>query len=177
MTTIGSPFAMQFMYEALEKMGEYDALIDSIRTKYQPMVDAGASTVWEMFDGADFDSQGFPTRSHCHAWASSPVWFLPRIVLGIRQTRAGGKAFEISPWIGDLKKASGSMATPKGAVHVDWKLSGKTLRINIKAPKGVKVAFKPNAGHKGLQLVVENNHKQDTEDLACLESIQTEIKH
>lgn len=158
MTTIGAPFAMQFMYEALEKAGEYDALLDSIRTKFQPMIDAGASTVWEMFAGSHFDTQGFPTRSHCHAWASSPIWFLTRIVLGIRQTQAGGKAFEVSPWIGDLKKASGSMATPKGAVHVDWKLSGKTVRVNIAAPKGVKVRFTSNASLEGLEVIVDQKN-------------------
>lgn len=159
MTTIGAPFAMQFMYEALEKAGEYDALLDSIRSKYQPMIDVGASTVWEMFDGADYDSQDFPTRSHCHAWASSPIWFLTRIVLGIRQTQAGGKAIEISPWLGDLKKASGAMATPKGPVHVDWKLTGKTLRINIAAPKSVKTQFKSNVSHEGLEVIVEEKDK------------------
>ena len=155
MTTIGSPFAMQFMYEALEKAGEYDALLDSIRIKFQPMIDVGASTVWEMFAGSDFDTHGFPTRSHCHAWASSPIWFLNRIVLGIHQTKPGGKAFEISPWIGDLKKASGSMATPKGPVHVDWKLKGKKLRVNINAPKGVKIEFKSNTSHEGVGVIVE----------------------
>ena len=155
MTTIGAPFAMQFMYEALEKAGEYDALLDSIRTKFQPMIDSGASTVWEMFAGSHFDTQGFPTRSHCHAWASSPIWFLNRIVLGIRQREAGGKAFEISPWIGDLKKASGATATPKGPVAVDWKIKGKILQVTIAAPKGVKAEFKPNASHKGLDVIVE----------------------
>jgi len=155
MTTIGSPFAMQFMYEALEKAGEYDALLDSIRTKFQPMIDVGASTVWEMFAGSDFDTHGFPTRSHCHAWASSPIWFLTRIVLGIRQTEPGGQAFEISPWIGDLKKASGAMATPKGPVHVDWKIDGEKLHVNITSPKGVKIGFKKNASLEELDVIVE----------------------
>jgi alpha-L-rhamnosidase len=157
MTTIGSPFAMQFMYEALEKVGEYDALLDSIRTKFQPMIDVGASTVWEMFAGSDFDTHGFPTRSHCHAWASSPIWFLTRIVLGIRQTAAGGTAFEVSPRLCGLTQASGSMATPKGPVHVDWKIFGKTLRVNIGAPKGVKVDVEHNASLRGLEVVVENH--------------------
>lgn len=157
MTTIGSPFAMQFMYETLEKNGEYDATIDSIRSKFQPMIDAGASTVWEMFAGSDFDTHGFPTRSHCHAWASSPIWFLNRIVLGIRQTQPGGKAFEISPWISGLKHASGSTATPKGAVHVDWKIKGDTLQINISAPKNTKVEMKSNESHLGFEIAVEMN--------------------
>ena len=145
MTTIGAPFAMQFMYEALEKAGEYDALLDSIRSKYQPMIDAGASTVWEMFAGSHFDTRGFPTRSHCHAWASSPISFLNSIVLGIRQTQAGGRAFEISPWIGDLTSASGAMATPKGPVRVAWKLKKGQLQVYMSAPKGVALVFKENA--------------------------------
>lgn len=153
MTTIGSPFAMQFMYEALEKEGEYDALLQSIRTKFQPMIDVGASTVWEMFAGSDFDTLGFPTRSHCHAWASSPIWFLNRIVLGIRQTQAGGTAFEISPWLGDLKQASGATGTPKGPVSVDWKIVEDRLEVAISAPEGVAIEWCPNVSHAGLKVV------------------------
>ena len=152
MTTIGAPFAMQFMYEALEKAGEYDALLDSIRSKYQPMIDAGASTVWEMFAGSQFDTRGFPTRSHCHAWASSPISFLNSIVLGIRQTQAGGRAFEISPWLGDLTSASGAMATPKGPVRVAWKLKKGQLQVNVSAPGGVAVVFKENASFANYEV-------------------------
>jgi len=154
MTTIGSPFAMQFMYEALEKAQEFAALLDSMRTKFQPMIDAGASTVWEMFAGSDFDTRGFPTRSHCHAWASSPIYFLNRLVLGIRQTAPGGKTFEISPWIGGLHYARGATATPTGLVAVEWKIRGDTLLITVTAPEGVKTTFIPNDSHKNRQLKI-----------------------
>ncbi|MEN8255669.1 MAG: alpha-L-rhamnosidase C-terminal domain-containing protein, partial [Verrucomicrobiota bacterium] len=155
MTTVRAPFAMQFMYEALEGLGELDAVLDSIRTGFQPMVDAGADTVWETFAGSTCSPDGFPTRSHCHAWSSSPIWFLNRIVLGIRQTAVGGKAFEISPWLGGLRHARGATATPKGLVSVDWKIKGKALEVSIAAPKGVKVEFKPNASHEGLEVKVD----------------------
>ena len=69
---------------------------------------------------------------------------LNSIVLGIRQTQAGGIAFEISPWVGDLTSASGAMATPKGPVRVAWKLKKGQLQVNVSAPKGVKVTFKAN---------------------------------
>lgn len=154
MTTVFSPFAMQFLYEALEELGEMDAVLASIRTGFQPMVDAGASTVWETFAGSTFSPNGFPTRSHCHAWSSSPIYFLNRIVLGIRQTEVGGKTFEISPWLGDLKWARGASATPKGLVSVEWKIKGKTLLVSVKAPKGVRAEFEPNASHEGLSVNV-----------------------
>ena len=126
----------------------------AMHTRFQPMFDAGASTVWEMFPGSDFDANGFPTRSHCHAWSSSPIYFLNRIVLGIRQTAVGGAAFEISPWLGNLRRARGGTATPKGVVSVDWKIKGKVLSVAIKAPNGVKTEFKPNASHNGLSVEV-----------------------
>jgi alpha-L-rhamnosidase len=154
MTTIGAPFAMQFMYEALEKAGEYDALIESISTKFQPMIDAGASTVWEMFPGSHFDTRGFPTRSHCHAWASSPIYFLNRIVLGIEQTKAGGTAFEISPRLCGLTHASGATATPQGKVSVDWKLVDNKLHVTIEAPEGVEAEFKSNSTLENYEIVL-----------------------
>ncbi|MCK5675963.1 MAG: alpha-L-rhamnosidase N-terminal domain-containing protein [Verrucomicrobia bacterium] len=152
MTTVGSPFAMQFMYEALDALDQPDAILESIRTSFQPMFDAGSSTVWEMLPGSAFDTNGFPTRSHCHAWSSSPIYFLNRIVLGIRQTAVGGKAFEVSPWLGGLRHARGATATPKGPVSVDWKIKGETLTVAIVAPTGVKIGFKPNASHEGLEV-------------------------
>ncbi len=157
MTTVSAPFAMQFMYEALEELGEFDAVLDSMRDGFQPMVDAGADTVWETFEGSTCSPKGFPTRSHCHAWSSSPVYFLNRIVLGIRQTAPGGRAFDVSPWVTGLKNASGATATPKGPVSVNWKISGKTLRIRMNAPAGVKTTFKPNASQDGLEVILEKS--------------------
>ena len=150
MTTVGAPFAMQFMYEALEALGEPDAILASMRAGFGPMVDAGADTLWETYADSTCSPDGFPTRSHCHAWSSSPIYFLNRIVLGIRQTLPGGTAFEISPWLGGLKSARGATATPKGLVSVDWKVNGSTLTITASAPKGVKLSFAPNASHAGL---------------------------
>ena len=154
MTQVGSPFAMQFMYEALEKFGQYDAILGSIRKDYSPMLDAGATTVWETFAGSTNPSKGFPTRSHCHAWSSSPIYFLNRIVLGIRQTEPGGKSFEISPWICGLRYAHGATASSNGPVTVDWEIKDDTLHITITAPKGVKTTFVPNSSHKNRQVKI-----------------------
>jgi hypothetical protein len=158
MTVIGSPFVMQFMYEALEKAGEFEALLNSIQTNFKPMINAGASTVWEMFAGSDFDTNGFPTRSHCHAWSSSPIYFLNRIVLGIRQTAPGGKVFQISPWLGSLTHAHGATATPNGPVAVEWKLKDRSLNVTITAPKRIKTTFVPNTSHPaGAAQVIRKN--------------------
>ena len=152
MMSVCAPFAMQFYYEALEKLNEPEAVLDSIRKSYQPMIDAGATTVWETFDGSTMSKHGFPTRSHCHAWSASPIYFLNRIILGIRQTEPGGKSFEISPWIKGLTSARGATAVAGAAVSVDWKRTGDKLKVVIDAPAETEVNFIPNSSMQGLEI-------------------------
>jgi alpha-L-rhamnosidase len=134
MTRISSPFAAQFLYEALDILGEYDAILASIRANYLPIIDAGATTVWETFPGSTCSPPGFPTRSHCHGWSCSPLQFFNRIVLGIRQTAPGGTEFEVSPWINGLSHASGAVATPHGPLHVSWLVNASDVTVEIHAP-------------------------------------------
>jgi hypothetical protein len=152
MTQIGSPFAAQFLFEALEILNEPNTIMDLIRKNYTPMLEVGDTTVWETFPGSTASPPGFPTRSHCHGWSCSPLQFINRIVLGIRQTEPGGKSFEISPWIDGLRHASGAMSTPQGSVHVDWKIKGKTLEVHIAAPRGINIEFQSNASHEDFQV-------------------------
>ena len=148
MVGIGSPFAFLYLYETLEKVGCDQDILDSIYQYYIPMVDRGETTVTERL-GIDNDH-----RSRAHAWSSSPSYFLNRIVLGIKQTAAGGKAFEVSPLLSDLSWAEGSVATPHGAVQVKWEIIDQQLKVAITAPSGVKVKFKANESHRGLKASV-----------------------
>jgi hypothetical protein len=156
MTRISSPFAAQFLFEALEMLGEPDAIIRSIRENYVPMIRAGATTVWETFPGSTCSPPGFPTRSHCHGWSCGPIQFLNRIVLGIRPSAPGGREFEVSPWIEGLDHASGAMPTPCGPLRVGWRREGGDLRVAIDAPEGVTARFLPNASHEGLGVTVSD---------------------
>jgi hypothetical protein len=149
MTRMHSPFAAQFLLEALEAEGEADAVVSFIREQWGPMLDAGATTVWETFPGSTCSPAGFPTRSHCHGWSAAPLWFLGRVVLGIRQTAPGGTAFTISPWFGDLAHASGAAATPRGPLRVSWRREGGEAWVTVEAPPGVAVVFAANASHHG----------------------------
>ncbi len=154
MVKVGSPFAIMYMYEALEKTGHHAAIIDSIRQNYLPMLEAGATTVWESFATGSLAADEFPTRSHCHAWSSAPIYFFVRILLGVKQTGEGGKAFEISPYICGLQYADGTVATALGEVKVSWKLEGKRLRVNYSGPQGVKLSFAKNSSMDALEVIV-----------------------
>ncbi len=153
MVRVGSPFAILYLYELLEKEGLPEAILQSIYDSYLPMLEAEATTVWEVFPSSGARPGGFPTRSHCHAWSAAPITFLPRIVLGLRQLEPGGASFEISPRLGELTWAETTVATIKGPLRAAWRKEGDTLRLTIHAPPGVSVKLVENETLKGLQII------------------------
>jgi hypothetical protein len=157
MVRIGSPFAMLYLYETYEKFAMEDQIIREIYTNYLPMVESGATTVWESFPTGTTGSGGFPTRSHCHAWSSAPSRFLNRIILGVKETSPAGASVTISPRLNGLTWAQGTTVTARGPVDVSWKLEDKTLRVNYTVPEGAKAEFLKNNSLDGLKLVV-NGH-------------------
>ncbi|WP_165227811.1 alpha-L-rhamnosidase-related protein [Aquisphaera insulae] len=150
---VGSPFAALYLYHALEKIGRDDAIIASIRENYLPMLDAGATTVWESYASGTTGGGGFPTRSHCHAWSSAPNYYLPRIILGYRATAPGAAEATISPRPSGLSWARGTVATARGPVVIDWKLDGKTLTVTCRSPAGMTVHFARNPALEGKTIV------------------------
>ena len=154
MVCVGSPFTVFYMYEAMEKLGLDDMIIKAIYDAYLPMLKEGATTVWESFSSGTLAASDFPTRSHCHAWSASPLYFLPRIILGIKQTSPGGKTFEISPQTCDLKWAKGTVMTKMGKVSVKWQINKSKLHIEIYSPVGTKTIFTPNKTHNGYEVEI-----------------------
>ncbi len=155
MVKVGSPFAMQYLYEALEKLDLPEQIISKFYSSYRIMLEEDATSVWEVF------ANSLPgielTRSHCHGWSSSPCHFLNRIVLGIKMAEPGAKAFTVSPNINGFDWASGSCATIKGEVKVRWKKEDDILKIYASAPTEVNLIFKPNSSYEGLTVQFERN--------------------
>jgi hypothetical protein len=153
MVKVGSPFAIMYLYEALEKAGYQDQIVQNIYESYLPMLEHGATTVWESFSTGTTGSGGFPTRSHTHAWSSAPIHFLNRIILGILPQEAGGRTVAISPRLNGLTWAKGATATVRGDVTVAWEVSEEVLNIDVDAPEGIILRFEPNETHAGLTVV------------------------
>lgn len=145
MVRFGSPFATQYLFEALEKAGAPAAeSLALIRRLWQDMLDSGATTVWETFRPAN--PKAFPTRSHCHAWSSAPIDVFTRLLLGIRFAAPGGSEIVVSPRPAGLAWARGTVATPHGPFSVSWKLvADRTISLRVDAPPGVAWRFEPNA--------------------------------
>jgi len=157
MTTVGSPFALQFVIEALLAVGKTSEAIAIIRDRWGPMVDAGATTCWETFPGWEKDK---PTRGHCHGWSAGPVHLLLRTILGVTPASYGWSQATISPHpVNGLTHAEGAVATPHGPLRVAWKRSGTTLHLSVDAPAAITWTMARNPDWRGIRTVMVNGQR------------------
>ena len=131
---VGSPFMMFFTFEALARIGDFQAILDLSRERWGFMLDKDATTCWETFPG--FSGGGRWTRSHCHAWSAAPTYFLSAYQLGVRPLESGFSLALIAPEPADLQWAYGRVPTPKGTISVSWR-KGDDFQIDVSLPVGV----------------------------------------
>lgn len=77
--TIGSPYGYHYLIEATIKVGMKSKAEELLINYWGKMVEYGADTFWEVYDPynqytSPYDF--FPLNSACHAWSSTPVYFI-----------------------------------------------------------------------------------------------------
>jgi len=76
------------------------------------MLDNGLTTFAEVPD---------PTRSDCHAWSASPVYFFLSLVCGIKPAESGFRSVWIETHPGRLNNVEASMPHPAGTISLSLK--------------------------------------------------------
>ncbi len=161
-----STFMSYYILSAMTKCCSTEQALDALREYYGAMLELGATTFFEDFDikwaenATRIDELPDPTRSDvhgdngnycylgfrhslCHGWASGPVAFLTEHVLGVSVKAAGCREIELTPHLGDLSFAKGSIATPQGKVEISHKkMTDGTVKTTVRAPKGIQVTVK-----------------------------------
>jgi len=85
-----------FKYEALLSRDEkyLDVVLEDIARIWGAMLFAGATTLWEVAEGAPaFDDAG----SLCHAWSAVPVYLFYKYYLGYEPTAPGFASYRLEP--------------------------------------------------------------------------------
>lgn len=100
-----------YLTEAIEKAGLADLYPDMLGP-WKKMIDVGLSTFAEEPD---------PTRSDCHAWSASPVYYFLSLICGIKPAEPGFKSVRIEPHLGRLKWIEGSVPHSLGPIKVSLK--------------------------------------------------------
>lgn len=130
-------FFCHFLYEAFAKANRVDLALAHMHDYYQPMLEAGATTLWESFE---------PSASLCHVFSATPVYQLSRHVLGISPIEPGFKKVRVTPQFGDLDWAAGAYPTPLGAVNVKWRRDRDKVDMRLDAPASMEIEVTPPSG-------------------------------
>lgn len=91
LTTVNgaSPYMEKYVLEALCVMGEYEACITRMLSRYSDMIDDVDSTLWEVWDKTP--SKGTMN----HGWSGGPLTVLSKYYGGISPVKAGYEEYEI----------------------------------------------------------------------------------
>jgi hypothetical protein len=121
-----------YLTEALAKAGLADKYLSTLGP-WQEMLAKGLTT---------FAEQSDPTRSDCHAWSASPLYFFLSLVCGIQPETPGFTRVKVAPHFGKLNWMKGSMPHRLGMIQVDLKkATNGSINGVIVLPKGLTGTF------------------------------------
>jgi hypothetical protein len=125
---LANTFYSHFVYEALADAGMFGAALAQMRERFGPMLDRGATTLWESFR---------PSASLCHGFSASPTWQLSRRMLGVAPAQAGFAAIRVAPDLAGLDHAAGVVPTHAGDVEVRLERNDSGFVAFVSAPADV----------------------------------------
>ncbi|MBF4563982.1 hypothetical protein [Plantibacter sp. VKM Ac-2876] len=128
-----TPYFMNYAGMVLLDAGFGEELRDIWRTGWGWMLEAGATTWWEVFDDR---------WSRCHAWSGSPTWQISQRVLGLQPAESlRGWAIQVNTL--GLDQASGTVPTPHAVVRVEWTRVGDEVRWRAESDRPIQFVGEP----------------------------------
>lgn len=139
-THLGTGFlATPYLLPVLAETGHLDVAYDLLRQDTPPswlaMVDRGATTVWEDWEGVDGDG----TASLNHYSKGAVISFLHRYVAGIRPSDddVAYRRFRIQPEPGGgLTWAEAVHDSPYDRIESSWRTTERTFTLTTTVPPG-----------------------------------------
>ncbi|MDF0513165.1 family 78 glycoside hydrolase catalytic domain [Agromyces sp. H3Y2-19a] len=141
-THVGTGFlATGDLLQVLADHGRADVAYELLQQRTAPswryMLDRGATTVWEDWEGIDEHGDAHESLNHYSKGAA--MRFLHTHTLGLRQ-EAGSIGWErvvIAPVPGGgVTWARGRHEGPQGTIAVDWRIEGERMSLSAEIPSG-----------------------------------------
>jgi alpha-L-rhamnosidase len=141
-THLGTGFlATPYLLPVLADTGHLDVAYELLEQDSEPswlvMVDRGATTVWEHWDGVGAD--GVPHDSLNHYSKGAVVSFLHRYTAGIEALEPAYRRFRLRPRPGGgLTSAGAAHESPYGRIESAWRLDGDRFELRVVVPAGTQ---------------------------------------
>jgi alpha-L-rhamnosidase len=128
----------------------YELLLQDTPPSWLTMIDRGATTMWEDWEGVD--SRGVPHASLNHYSKGAVATFLHRYAAGLRPAAAGYRAFEVRPRPGGgITWAKASHVSPFGPIDVAWTIRDGSMELDLLVPPGTTATVVlPGHGPRGV---------------------------
>ena len=129
------PYFAHYLFEAIFKAGLCNEYTLTLSKKWKKSVNECPKGLVEGFiepePGYSFD--------HSHGWGGTPLYSIPKALLGLEINKPGMKEISFSPSLMGLDKVYVQIPTPSGFVEV--KLN-KNETPTVSAPDGIKINIK-----------------------------------
>ena len=113
----------------------YEILLQRSSPSWLGMLDRGATTIWEDWDGVDEHGRAHESLNHYSKGAV--IGFLHSHTLGLRQApdSVAWETFVVAPLPGGgLTRAQGWFESPQGRIEVSWSLDGEEIEVTVSVP-------------------------------------------
>ncbi len=150
-THLGTGFlATPFLLPVLADHGHlevaYELLFQDTEPSWLVMIDRGATTIWEQWEGVKAD--GSIAASLNHYSKGAVIGFLHRTVAGLQRTEPGYRRFRVAPRPGGgITHARTHHDSPHGRIEVAWRLDGTGGAIDVTVPPGTEADLVLPRGH------------------------------
>jgi alpha-L-rhamnosidase len=114
----------------------FDLLYQDTAPSWLGMIDRGATTIWEDWEG--LDEHGTPTHSLNHYSKGAVISFLHSYIAGLRMGETCGyRDFVVTPHPGGgLTWATATHDSPYGRIEAGWRLAVGQLAVHVTVPAG-----------------------------------------
>lgn len=119
----------------------YRVLLSTGSPSWMEMIDRGATTIWERWDGVD--ENGRATGSLNHYSKGAVVSFLHQFVAGLRPAETTGpgtvgyRRFIVDPRPGGgIGSARAEHCSPYGTIVVNWRIADDLFTLTLTVPEG-----------------------------------------
>ncbi len=130
----GHPDLLPVLADAGHLDVAYELLFQDTEPSWLTMIDRGATTVWERWEGVDDD--GVPHESLNHYSKGAVIWFLHRYVAGLRRLEPAYRRFRVEPRPGGgLTWAPTAHDSPHGRVAASWRWP-TLFELSVTVPPG-----------------------------------------
>lgn len=141
-THVGTGFlATGDLLQVLADGGRADVAYELLQQRTAPswryMLDRGATTVWEDWEGIDEHGDAHESLNHYSKGAA--MRFLHTHTLGLRQSAdsVGWEHVVVAPVPGGgVTWARGTHEGPQGPIAVDWRIVGERMHLRVEIPSG-----------------------------------------